>query len=115
MILVHGLKGSNSGHHTVRDEARALRALAESARILSGSDLPVEAEAADRPHHAPSVDEEVRRSGRHPGETAALSRVKTLLRHPFIEQGDRREAGPGLDRTREHSIDHGIRPGDATL
>ena len=81
-------------------------------RILSGSDLPVEAEAANRPDNAPSVDEEVRRRGRHPTAPPAFPRVEALLRHAFIEQGLRRGAGPGLDRTREHSIDHGVRQGD---
>src|SRR6266536_1401338 len=51
---------------------------------LRGHHLPVEAKTADRPHHAPPADEEVRRRGRHSGETAALSRVKALLRDPFI-------------------------------
>ena len=81
--------------------------LAEGARILPGSDLPVKAEAADQPHDAPPADEEVRRRGRHPTAPPAFSRTQTLLRHAFIEQGVRRGAGPGLDRTREHSIDAG--------
>src|SRR5438445_7258934 len=86
----NGLKGSNSGeHHLVREEARALRAWLKVRGSFAGSDLPVEAEAADRPHHAPSADEEVRRRGRHPRKTAVLSRVKALLRHALIEQGVR--------------------------
>ena len=111
-IFVHRLKGSNSGeHHLVREEARALR-LAQGARFLSGPDLPVQAEAADRPHHAPSVDEEVRRRRRNPGEAPPFPCAKALLRHPFIEQGVRRGAGPGLDRACQYPIDHGIRQGD---
>src|SRR5437870_2745095 len=86
--------------------------LAEGARILSGPDLPVQAEAADRPHDAPSIDEEVRRRGRHPGEAPAFSRAKALLRDASPIEGIWRRARAGLDRTREHSIDHGIRQGD---
>src|SRR5437016_7246267 len=112
-IFIHRLKGSNSGHHhLVREEARALRPWLKVRGSFPGPDLPFEAEAADRPHNASSADEEVRRRGRHPGEAPPFPRVKALLRHPFIEQGIRRGAGPGLDRTREHSIDHGIRQGN---
>src|SRR3989441_3287624 len=61
-IFIHRLKGSNSGqHHLCREESWGSPSLAESARTVSRSDLPEQAEAADRPHHAPSVDEEVRR------------------------------------------------------
>src|SRR6266852_1331615 len=73
--------------------------LAESPRILPGPDLPVQAEAADRPHHASSVDEEVRRRRRNPGEAPPFPCAKALLRHALVEQGVRRRAGPGLDRT----------------
>ena len=76
-IFVHRLKGSNSGeHYLVREEARALRAWLQGARFLSGPDLPVEAKAADRPHDAPSVDEEVRRGGRHSAASPAFPRAQ---------------------------------------
>src|SRR2546422_605019 len=112
-IFIHRLKGSNfrPSPSDARGSSGAPR-LVESARQLPRADLPVQAEAADRPNHAPSLDEEVRRRGRHPAAPPAFPRAQTLLRHAFIEQGVRRGAGPGLDRTREHSIDHGVRQGD---
>src|SRR6185436_16425959 len=55
--------------------------------------------------------EEVRRRGRRSAVAPAFSRAKTLLRDALIEQGIWRGAGPGLDRAREYSIDHGIRQG----
>src|SRR5438445_2658595 len=82
-IFVHRLKGSNSGHHhLMREETRALRAWLKVRGSFPGPDLPVQAETADRPHHAPSVDEEVRRRRRHPRNAEAFSCPQTLLRHP---------------------------------
>src|SRR5437870_9774276 len=61
--------------------------LAEGARILSGPDLPVQAEAADRPHDAPSIDEEVRRRGRHPGEAEAFHVLKHCCATHLLSKG----------------------------
>src|SRR5439155_2629011 len=36
----------------------------------------------------------------------------TYLLTECIEQGLRRGAGPGLDRTRKHTVDHGVRQSD---
>src|SRR2546425_153603 len=76
----------------MREEARAFRAWLKVRGSFPGPIFLSKQKRPIRPHDAPSVDEEVRRRGRHPGETAALSRVKALLRHPFIEQGVRRGA-----------------------
>src|SRR5437870_5623080 len=64
------------------------------------------------PDDAPALDEEVRRRGRHPRETAAFPCTEALLRHAFIEQGIWRGAGSGLDWACEYPVDHGIRQGD---
>ena len=52
--------------------------MAQGARNPFRADLPVEAKAADRPHHAPSVDEEVRRRG---PASPPLLRHFHLLKH----------------------------------
>jgi len=60
-------------------------------RAVIGRQAP--AKAADRPNHAPSIDEEVRR-GRHPRETAALPRVKTRATHALSK-------GFGVERVQD--------------
>jgi hypothetical protein len=60
-IFVRRLKGSHSGeHHLLREEGGALRGWLKIRKPFP-PDLLIETEAADRPHHASPVDEEIRR------------------------------------------------------
>src|SRR2546422_10830182 len=75
-IFVHRLKGSTSGHHhLVREEARALRAWLKVRGSFPGPIFRSK-QKSDRPDYTASIDEEVRRRGRHSAAAPAFPRAQ---------------------------------------
>ena len=114
-IFVHRLKGSNSGHHhLVRDEARALRAWLKVRGSVPG---PIFLSKQKRAIDRTTLHLLMKKYGAAAGIPAKLRHFH-VLKHCCATHllskgfGVRRGAGPGLDRTRQYTIDHGIRQGD---
>jgi len=111
-IMVHRLKGSNSGqHHLVREEARALRAWP---KVRGSAPGPIFWSQRRQPISRRMLDVLMKQYGALAGIPPKLRHFHVLkhLRDSPAQQGIRGGTRSGLDRPCQHPIHHEVRQGN---
>src|ERR1035438_5625555 len=83
--------------------------LDQGPRQAAGHSLPQQPAPRHRPYYARQTDAEVGGGGRHPEEALPFPYSEAFLRHALTGEGLRDRTSPGLDGTRQYSIQIGVR------